>query len=229
MTMSGLSAQILGYFQRHPAGVKFADVCTEIRRPVQEIEGALSQLKRQGYAKQSQLGIWVAVNVQNDEAPHVRPDREPELARIPADLAHMQQRPPPSRAPSLLESPATTIRRSPLQAPPQSIQCPPREEPTMGKRTCTKCNQEKAGQAFLSGEEVCRQCKKGKPAAPEKKSAAPTPRRRPRKQAKQLRAIRRKHFGRRPAAVETEDPLLQQLIAKRDRLNVAIAALQGAG
>jgi hypothetical protein len=186
--LTGLSAEILSYVERHEFGVKLADLQERIRRPHQEIEAAVSQLKRQQLIEQRVPGIWTRTN--NNTG---RKEPEPVHARI-VETGVAERR--------LLREDTIAVD-TPIGPVPVVVSVfhetsaqPITQERTMprgkGTKTCAKCKETKGVTAFSKGEEACRKCTAGKPAAA---AAKATKEPKPAKPKKQLRAIVNRHVG----------------------------------
>lgn len=169
MSLSALSIDVLEHVRARPMGVKVVDLQERFRRPLLEVEGAVSQLKRLGYIRQETPGIWIP------EPQRVsRCEIEPDHARI-AD-----QPPAPVREITVDVQKHIDARGF--------INDQHAEGRTMKK--CAECKIGKGATAFFKGDDTCRQCRKatkrgGRPAA--KPAAAEKTER------KKLRRIVRKH------------------------------------
>lgn len=146
MSLSQLSIDILEHVRSKPMGVKVVDLQERFRRPLLEVEGAVSQLKRLAYIRQETPGIWI---------PEPQRVSRTEFA---SDQARIPDHPPAQLPPASQKSEPTTTDE------------PTAEGPTM--KTCAKCKIGKGATAFFKGDDTCRQCRKAggraRPAAVEK-------------------------------------------------------------
>lgn len=225
--LTALSQRVLDYIRCHPDGVKIATLevmCLKpdgARYPPQEIEAAVSQLKRANFIAQRQPGLWMPAT----EGP-IHVEREPDHVRIRETGVVDRVEETVAFKPTYSISVDSRADREAVRRDVAAIT----QERTMpiGKRKCSKCEEFKGNRAFEKGAEICRGCngtnkatkpKAEKPARAkaQKKSAA---KRSPRKQ---LRSIVNRHARR-----AGEDPVLAQLESARARVAEKLAAIEGA-
>lgn len=196
--LTGLSAEIVGLIERNPYGMKIAELQERLRKPPQEIEHAVSQLKRQGLIEQRQPGVWTRTN-----SAHGRTEREPQHTRIVYRPA-----PPPVFEPAVI-----TLANHPVEAI-AAIHITQETTMAKGKKTCTKCKTAKGPTAYSDSSEICRLCQKGK--AP--KAAAGS-------RKTKLREIVRKVAARKGGALSTA---LYELRARREAMALDLAGIDTA-
>lgn len=151
--LTGLSAEIVQLIERKSFGMKLAELQECLHKPPQQIEHAVSQLKRQGLIEQKTPGHWTRT-----ASAHGRTEREPQHTRI-VETGVVDRRPAyADPAPDAAAQFQPSGEFGSGTVGPVITQ----EEPMSKSKTCTKCGLKKGPTGFPKGEDECRLCKKGK-------------------------------------------------------------------